>query len=68
MKTKREIVLENWRGHGRLVVPKGQPVTPTTHNECFVECFVNLFHKNSIQYHDATYYGIRVPAEDCEES
>ena len=66
MKTKKEIVIENWRGHGRVVIPQGQPVTPTSHNQCFVESFGNLFGKNSIEYHDATYYGLRVNTEDCE--
>lgn len=66
MKTNKEIRFENWRGHGPLIVPQGQPVSPTSHNQYFVESFGNLFDKNSMQYHDATHYGIRVNAEDVE--
>lgn len=66
MKTKREIRIENWRDHGPLVIPAGQPVVPTSHNQFFVESFGSFLDRNSMAYHDAKYYGIRVDAEDVE--
>lgn len=76
MKTKHEITLGDWRGYGPLTIPAGTRVSavirenrfPGELPQCFVEDFGKLFPAASMQFHDATYYGIRVNAADCEES
>lgn len=75
MKTKRDIVIADWRGHGPLTIPSGTRVSgvisePRHHGQpeqCFVEDFARLLPAKSIELHDATYYGIRVDVADCEE-
>lgn len=73
MKTKREIVLADWRGYGPLTIPAGTRVSEKLASgpqdsvrQRFVENFAKLFPPNSVQLHDATYYGIRVNENDCE--
>lgn len=74
MKTKHDITLADWRGYGPLTIPAGTRVggiiDEPNHGQPlqrFVEDFGKLFPRASMQYHDATYYGIRVDNSDCEE-
>lgn len=75
MRTKHDITLANWRGHGRVTIPAGTrvsaPISEPQHSgsvpQCFVEDFGKLFPCGSMEYHDANYYGLRVNASDCEE-
>lgn len=65
MKTKREITMD-FRDHGPITIPKGTRVSPAGDGEFFAENFGTYLPKNSIQMHDATYYGIRIKADEVE--
>lgn len=67
--TARDVVISDWRGHGKLTVPKGTKVSnrtaiePTDGSWFFVDefGFIDPWLK-----HDAVHYGIQVKAEDVE--
>jgi hypothetical protein len=66
MKTKHEIKTR-WRDHGVITIPAGVRVKeiPGEAGMYWVDDLTWL-PKNSIQLHDATYYGIRLKEEDVE--
>jgi len=68
MKTKRDISSAT-RGGLKFTIPAGSPVEPAKLSpdgvqRYWVKPFV--FERNSIERHDATYYGVEVSAEDVE--
>lgn len=70
LRTAREITFEDYRGLGKLVVPKGTRVTATTalgktDGSYFFVADLR-FIPESMTKHDATYYGIRIEAADVE--
>jgi hypothetical protein len=56
-------------GHGGSVtVPAGSRTTSASaHGGDFRWLDPSIFHKDSIEYHDAYYYGIRVPTDNQTE-
>lgn len=57
--TKREITIENFRGLGKLVLPKGTPVTVNTEagGSILVDAYLTP---------EAVFYGVRLDVDDVE--
>lgn len=61
--TKREITIENFRGLGKLVLPKGTSVTVNTeagtsdHGSILVDAYLTP---------EAVFYGVRLDVDDVE--
>ena len=54
--------------HGGMVtVPAGARTTSGSAHGGFRWVDPSIFHKDSIEYHDAYYYGIRVPTDNQTE-
>lgn len=55
-------------GHGGIVtVPAGARTTSASAHGGFRWVDPSIFHKDSIEHHDALYYGIRVPTDNQTE-
>ena len=55
-------------GHGGIVtVPAGARTKSASAHGGFRWVDPSIFHKDSIEYHDAAYYGIRVPTDNQTE-
>lgn len=65
-RTKRELISAT-RGGLSFVIPAGAPVGPASlPGRYWVQ--PNVFPADSIEHHDATYYGIEISEEDIEET
>jgi hypothetical protein len=64
MKTTHEIKMMFGKGplQTEITIPAGTRVSPASHGQYFVED-LSWLDKNSMTYHDANYYGIRLNAD-----
>jgi len=68
VKTKREIKMDFGKGSFQvpIVIPAGTRVSPAGHGQYFVDD-LSWLDRNSMTWHDANYYGIRIDADQVEE-
>ncbi len=50
-----------------ITIPAGTRVSPASHGQYFVED-LSWLDRNSMTWHDANYYGIRLNADQVEEA
>lgn len=69
MKTARAITMMFGKGHPsmqvEITIPAGTRVSPTGDGQYFVED-LSWLDRNSMTWHDANYYGIRIDADQVE--
>ena len=67
MKTSREITMTFGKGsiQAEITIPAGTRVVSASHGEYFVDD-LSWLDRNGMTWHDAYYYGIRVPADQVE--
>jgi hypothetical protein len=68
MLTKKPITMMFGKGgfKAEITIPEGTRVSPTGDGQYFVED-LSWLNRNSMTWHDANYYGIRLDADQVEE-
>lgn len=67
-RTKEAVSMKFGKGgiQADIIIPAYTRCSPTSHGQFFVED-LSWLDRNSMTWHDANYYGIRIDAEKVEE-